>query len=100
MIWPALLLASLSCYLVKLAGLSVPQRVLEDRRVRAIAAALPLALLAALAATQAFTTGHRIVLDARAVGVLAAVIAIRFRAPFLITVGIAALTTALVRLTM
>lgn len=98
MIWTAVLVASLGCYLIKLAGLSVPQRILEDPRVRHVAALLPVALLSALVATQTFSTGHHLAFDARAVGLAAAAAAVRLRAPFLVVVGLAAVVTALVRL--
>lgn len=96
--WPAMLLGSLGCYLLKLAGLSVPERILENPKVQAIAAVLPLALLAALAATQTLTTGHHLTIDARAAGVAVAIVAILLRAPFLVTVAAAAATAALLRL--
>lgn len=98
MTWVAVLSGSLACYLLKLAGLSVPRRVLENPRVRRIAALLPVAMLTALVVIQTFTTGHRIILDARAAGLAAAVVAIAMRAPFLVVVTLACVTTALVRL--
>ena len=98
MIWAAVLAASAGCYAVKLAGLSVPRRILDHPRVRRIAALLPVAMLAALVAIQAFSTGHDLVIDARLAGVAAAVVAIRLRAPFLVTVAVAAAVTALLRL--
>jgi uncharacterized membrane protein len=98
MIWAAVLAASAGCYAVKLAGLSVPRRILDDPRVRRIAALMPVALLAALVAIQTFSTGHDLVIDARVAGMTAAVVAIRLRAPFLVTVAVAALVTALLRL--
>jgi branched-subunit amino acid transport protein len=98
MTWIAVLAGSLSCYLFKLAGLSVPRRVLENPRVRRIAALLPIAMLTALVVIQTFTSGHRIVLDARAAGLGAAVVAIALRAPFLVVVTLACVTAALVRL--
>jgi hypothetical protein len=96
--WAAVVLASLGCYALKLAGLSVPQRVLSNRRAERIALLLPVALLAALAATQAFSTAKHLVFDARAAGVAAAAIALSLRAPFIVVVAIAATTTALLRL--
>src|SRR5664280_2642590 len=54
LMWLAVLVGATGCYLCKLAGLSVPQRVLDDPRTQRIAALLPIALLAALAATQTF----------------------------------------------
>ncbi|HXJ63421.1 MAG TPA: AzlD domain-containing protein [Actinomycetota bacterium] len=98
MIWGAVVVGSLCCYGLKLAGLSVPRRILENPRVERMAALLPVALIAALVVIQGFTTGHEIVIDARAAGLAAAVVAIRLRAPFLVTVAVAALVTALLRL--
>lgn len=98
MIWAAVLAGSAGCYLLKLAGLSVPDRVLENRHVRRIALLLPIALLAALAATQTVTDGRALALDARAAGVAVAVLAVLLRAPFLLVVAAAAATAALTRL--
>ena len=96
--WPAVLIGSAGCYLLKLAGVSVPGRVLTNRKVQAIAGALPIGLLAALCVSQAFTNGHHVVVDARAAGLAAALVAVAFRAPFLLTVAVAVATTALLRL--
>ncbi len=98
MIWTAVLLGALGCYVMKFAGLSVPDRLLEDDRVQKVAALLPVALLAALAVTQTFSEGHRLVLDARAAGLGVALVALLLRAPFLLVVAIAAATTAALRL--
>jgi Branched-chain amino acid transport protein (AzlD) len=97
MTWTAILVSALGCYLLKLAGLSVPARWLEAPAVQRIAALLPVALLAALAAVQALATGTHLVLDARLAGVAAAVVALVLRAPFLVVVGVAAATAAGVR---
>jgi hypothetical protein len=96
--WAAVLAASAGCYLIKLTGLSVPQRVLRNPPIQRVAELLPVALLAALALLQTATTGHRLVLDARAAGIAVAIAAIVLRAPFLVVVGLAALTAALLRL--
>jgi hypothetical protein len=95
--WPAILLAAGGCYALKLAGLSVPQRVLDGARTRRVALLLPVALLAALIATNTFTAGDRLVLDARAAGLAAAALAVRLKAPFLVVVAVAAATAALLR---
>ena len=92
--WTPILVAATGCYALKLAGLSVPQRVLDGVRVQRVAALLPVALLAALISTQTFGEG----LDARAAGLAAAVAALLLRAPFLVVVAAAAATTALLRL--
>jgi branched chain amino acid efflux pump len=98
MMWTGILVGIVACYGFKLAGLSVPRRVLEDRRVQKIAALLPVALLAALTITQTFSQGHRLSLDARAVGLAVAVAAVLRRAPFLVVVCAAAASAALFRL--
>lgn len=98
MTWAAVLLAALGCYALKLAGLSVPARLLDDPRVRTVGALLPVALLAALTATQTFTTAQRLTVDARAAGLVVALAALVLRAPFLVVVGGAAATAAVLRL--
>jgi len=96
--WAAIVVGGVGCYLLKLAGLSVPQRVLERPVVRRIAGLIPVALLSALVAVQVFSTGHRLVVDERAAGLAAAVGLLLLRAPFLAVVFGAALTAGLLRL--
>ncbi len=96
--WVAVLVASGGCYLLKLAGLSVPRRVLVNQRVQRIADTLPIALLATLVAVQTFTAGTRVGLDARGAGLLVALVAVLLRAPFLVVVTAAVVATALLRL--
>lgn len=98
MIWTAVLVAGVGCYLLKLAGLSVPPHVLERPLVRRVADLIPVALLAALVAVQVAADGSRLVLDERAAGLAAAVVLLALRAPFLLVVAGAALTAALLRL--
>ena len=98
MIWAAVLGAALSCYLVKLAGLSLPDRVLDDVRVQRLAATLPVALLAALVATQTLTADGSVRVDVRVLALVVAVVALALRAPFLVVVVLAAATAALTRL--
>jgi len=98
MIWTAVLVASLGCYLLKLAGLSVPPRVLERPLVERIADLIPVALLAALVAVQVFGSGQNLVLDARAAGLAVAVGLLLLRAPFLVVVFGAAVSAALLRM--
>jgi branched-subunit amino acid transport protein len=98
MIWVGVLVASAACYALKLAGLSLPERWLEDARVQRTIPLLPVALLAALVATQTFSTGRHLVLDVRAAALGVAAIAVLLRAPFLVVVASAAATAALLRL--
>lgn len=96
--WMAVLAGSIGCYLLKLAGLSVPRGVLANARVRRIADILPVALLATLIALQTFSAGTRLGVDARAAGVGVALFAALARAPFLLVVAVGVATTALLRL--
>jgi branched-subunit amino acid transport protein len=96
--WIAIAVGCVGCFALKLVGLSLPRRVIEQPLVKHIAELLPVALLTALIATQTFTSGHRLQLDARAAGLVAAAIAVRFKAPFLVVVALACVVTALVRL--
>lgn len=98
MTWPAILGAGVGCYLLKLAGLSLPARVLERPLVERVADLIPVALLAALVAVQTFATGTDLTIDARMAGLAVAVVALLLRAPFLVVVVAAAATAALLRL--
>ena len=98
MLWAGLLVASAACYLLKLAGLSLPQRWLQNRRIQRTVPLIPVALLAALVATQTFSSGHHLVLDVRAAALGVALVAVLLRAPFLVVVASAAATAALLRL--
>jgi len=98
MIWEGVLVASAACYGLKLAGLSLPERWLQDPRVQRTVPMIPIALLAALVATQTFSAGRHIVLDVRAAALVVAIVAVVLRAPFLVVVAVAALTAALGRL--
>ncbi|WP_340538583.1 AzlD domain-containing protein [Nocardioides sp. GXZ039] len=99
MTWAAILAGALGCYLLKLAGLSVPPRVLDHPVVSRVADLIPVALLAALVAVQVVATDSGgLALDARAIGLGAAVLLLVVRAPFLVVVFGAALVAALARL--
>jgi branched-subunit amino acid transport protein len=98
MMWAGVLVACAACYALKLAGLSLPARLLQDARVQRTIPLVPVALLAALIATNTFSTGHHLVLDVRAAAIGVAVVAVLLRAPFLVVVVSAAATAALLRL--
>jgi len=98
MMWAGVLVACVGCYLLKLAGLSLPASVLQDARVQRTVPLVPVALLAALIATQTFSTGHHLVVDVRAAALVVAIGLVLLRAPFLVVVAGAAATAALLRL--
>lgn len=97
MIWAGILLGCLGCYLLKLAGLSVPAGLLQKPRLQRISALIPVALLAALIGVQTFAAGQRVVFDARIVGLAVAGFAVWRKWPFLVVVILAAASTALLR---
>ncbi|MEP7023100.1 MAG: AzlD domain-containing protein [Actinomycetota bacterium] len=99
-IWAAVLITAAGCYALKLTGLVVPQRLLARPLPRRFAELVPVALLAALIAVQAFASGRALQADpARLAGMGAAVVALLARAPFLAVIVAAAGTAALVRAT-
>lgn len=98
MMWGAILLGAAGCYLLKLGGLAVPAAVLEQPVARRVADLLPVTLLAALVAVQVAAEGRALVVDARFVGLAAAVVALVLRAPFIVVVLVAAVTAAATRL--
>jgi branched-subunit amino acid transport protein len=90
-VWVAVLATSAGCYLLKLAGLTVPQRVLASPRVRRFAELVPVALLAALASVQTFGSGQSLHFSlTTTAGMGAAVVALLLRAPFLVVIASAA----------
>lgn len=102
MTWIAILVCAAGCYLLKLAGVSIPSSVLERPLVQRIADLLPVALLAALIAVQVFSRGGgshpSLTIDARLAGLGAAAVALTLRAPFLVVVIVSAVTASLIRL--
>ncbi|GIH23186.1 hypothetical protein Aph01nite_14960 [Acrocarpospora phusangensis] len=98
-VWWAIIVTCAGCYLLKLAGLAAPRRVLDHPGVRRFARLVPVALLAALIAVQTLGHGQELRLDgARLAGMAAAVVALLLRAPFLVVLVAAAVVTALTRL--
>lgn len=96
--WTAILVAGVGCYVLKLTGLSLPERVLSHPTVERVADLIPVALLAALVAVQVWSDGSALTVDARALGLGFAVVALLLRMPFLVVVVGAAVVAALGRL--
>jgi uncharacterized membrane protein len=96
-LWISIVAVALASAAIKAAGpVLVGGRKLPPRAVSIIAMLAP-ALLAALVVTQTFGEDQHLVLDERAIGVGVAGIALALRAPVLVAVALAAVTTALVR---
>ncbi|HET9872073.1 MAG TPA: AzlD domain-containing protein [Propionibacteriaceae bacterium] len=97
--WLALLVSSAGCYLLKLAGVSLPSSILNRPTVQRMAFYLPVAMLAALVATQLFDAGGRYAVDWRTLaGVAAAVLALLLGRGFLVVFAVAISVTAVLRL--
>jgi branched-subunit amino acid transport protein len=97
--WLAIMMAAVGCYLLKLAGVSLPESILNHPRVQRVAQLLPIAMLSALVAVELFDGGGRYSLDWRVLaGVAAGVIALMLRRGFLVVFLIAIFVTALLRL--
>ena len=95
-LWAVVLAGALGCYLLKLAGLSVPAAWVEQPWVSRVVDFVPAALLAALVAVQAATSGSQLVLDGRLVGLAVAAVALALRAPFIVVLVLAGAAGALV----
>jgi branched-subunit amino acid transport protein len=96
-IWLGILVTDAGCYVLKLVGLSVPERILVHPVTNRISALIPPALLGALIAVQVLADDKSVTIDARLVGLAAAVALLLLRAPFLAVVCGAAAAAALVR---
>jgi branched-subunit amino acid transport protein len=95
--WTAVLVVGLATVAIKAAGpVLAGDRQLPPRAGRMVVLVGP-ALLAALVATQAFSTDEELVLDERGAGLLAAAGAIALRAPLIAVVLVAAAAAALLR---
>ncbi|MEI4270574.1 AzlD domain-containing protein [Klenkia sp. LSe6-5] len=92
--WIAVLAGCLGCYLLKLAGLSVPAAWVEHPVVRRVVDFVPAALLAALVAVQAATSGSDLVVDGRLAALAVAALALALRAPFVVVLLLAGATGA------
>jgi len=95
--WPVIVLCA-GAYGLKALGLAVGGRLdpAVARRWRLELLVVP--ILAALIAVQTLSSGHRIVLDARAPALLVAAVLVWRRAPFVVVAIAAAATAAAVRL--
>lgn len=95
--WLPVIAGGIVGFLMKLTGYSLPESVIGKPVVRHIAALLPVAMLSALTLVQTFGKGQSLTVDARFAGLLAAIVALRFKAPFVVVVIVGAATAALLR---
>ncbi|WP_382305849.1 AzlD domain-containing protein [Herbiconiux sp. UC225_62] len=96
--WNIVILASIICLALKVAGYLIPPRAFEHPTVARIANLMTVALLAALIAVQTLGAGESIQVDARLPAVLVAAGLYALRVPFVVVVIAAAAVAALIRL--
>ena len=97
-LWAAVVLAAVGCYLLKLAGVSLPESVLNTPSVQRVAGYLPVAMLSALVAVELFDGGGTYAADWRTLaGVAAGVVALLLRQGLLVVFVVAIAVTALLR---
>jgi branched-subunit amino acid transport protein len=97
-LWATVLVASLGCYGLKLAGVSLSDSLLNHPRVQQVAGLLPVAMLAALVVTDLFGSNGRYSADWPALaGVAFAAVALCLRRSLVIVFLIAIVVTAVVR---
>jgi branched-subunit amino acid transport protein len=94
--WFAVLAGAIGCYALKYVGSAIPAHYLEQPIVKRIVMLLPIALLSALVAVQTFANSQALV-DARVPALVAATVALRFKAPFILVVLTAAICAAALR---
>jgi branched-subunit amino acid transport protein len=95
--WALVIVVGVATVALKGAGAAlVGGRALPARLQRMVALLAP-GLLSALIVVQVFGSGRSLALDARAVGLAAAAVALLCRAPVLVVVGAAAAATAAAR---
>jgi hypothetical protein len=96
--WAGIALMAAGCFAFKVAGVSVPERVLDHPVMIRAADLIPVALLGALIAVQVFAGERTLVVDARLAGLGTAAVLLALRVPFLPMVVAAAATAAVLRL--
>ena len=98
-VWVTILVASLGCYGLKLAGVSLPESVLNHPGVQRTAGLLPVAMLTALVITDLFDANGRYTADwPTLAGIGAGAIALRFGRSPVVVFLLAIAATAVVRL--
>jgi branched-subunit amino acid transport protein len=98
-VWATVLVASLGCYGLKLAGVSLPGPLLKHPRVQRTAGLLPVAMLTALVVTDLFDANGRYTADWHTfAGVGAGAVALRFGRSPVVVFLVAIATTAVTRL--
>ena len=97
-LWWWIVAASLLCFGIKCLGYIVPSKIMDSPRIAYMSGIVTIGLLAALTAATTFASGEKVVFDARIGGLVAAAIALKLKAPFIVVVIVGAAATGLLRL--
>jgi len=93
--WVAVIVTSVLCYAIKFIGHAIPEIWLAHPRVQRVTNLIPIVLLSALVAMQAFTTKTKFMVDHRLAGITVAVVALAAKLPFPVVVIGAMATSAI-----
>ena len=97
--WIAVIVTSLLCYSLKFFGHAIPEIWLAHPRVQRITNLIPIVLLSALVAMQAFTAKTKFMVDHRLAGITVAIAALTAKLPFpVVVVGAMAASAIVYRL--
>ena len=94
--WVGVIGASIALFILRYSGYLVPEKFLTNPRMLRINMLIPIALLSALVGVQTLTSKGKWVFDQRLAGVIVALIALRFKAPYFVVVISAAITSAVI----
>lgn len=97
MSWAFVVGLSAGAYLLKVLGFVALPGLAAVRRAGPLVALLPPALLAALVVVGTVESGGVLVIDARLLGLAAALVAVALRAPFIVIIVVAPLVAAIAR---
>lgn len=97
-LWTLIALLSITAYALKVLGFAVVGGRRMPPVIERCLALIPASLLAALVVKDTFTTAQDLVVDARAAGLVVALIAVWRKAPFIVVVVAAMAATAVIRL--
>lgn len=96
--WLWVLAACAVSFAIKLAGYLAPDSLVDSPMMRRASASIAVGLLASLVVTNTVASGQRLVPDARLAALVAAVIALKLRPPYIVVVLVGTVAAALARL--
>lgn len=96
--WLWVLAACAVSFLIKLLGYLAPDSWVDSPIMRRASASVTIGLLASLVVTNTFASGQQLSIDARLAALVAAVIALRLKAPYIVVVLVGAVAAAVARM--